>query len=159
MLVSTFLGETWVVSANTTAGGCLEGDDPDCPQDRGALFNINSSTTWQDVGIFELDAAANLPDYQSIYNNGNYGQDSLGFGFGSADGVIVDDMVIAAYGTKEWYMGNLGLTSRPTNFTSFEDPQTSLLSALKEQRHIPSLTFGYSAGNEYRKLQGQLARG
>lgn len=148
-----------MVSANRTAGGCLMGDDQDCPQDRGALFNINSSSSWQDVGIFQLGAEANLPDYTSIYNNGNYGQDSLGFGFASGDGVTLDNMVIAAFGTKEWYMGNLGVTSRPTNFTSFEDPQTSLLSALKEKRHIPSLTFGYSAGNEYRKLQNPLHRG
>ena len=152
MLVSTTVGETWVISNNNTQGGCLPSDSPNCPQSRGALVNVNASSTWRDQGIFSLGDELNLPDYNypNNYNNGDYGLDDLGVGLPGAGGVTLKNQVVAALATKDYYLGNLGVTSRPTNFTAFDDPHTSFLSSLKNQKHIPSLTFGYSAGNQYR---------
>ena len=127
------------------------GTDPStCSQSRGYLVNVNTSTTWQDQGIFELGLELNLPDYDGPYENGDYGLDTLGFGLTASDGVSLDGMVVAAIATKSFYLGNLGVTSRPTNLSSFNDPRTSFLSSLRQQNKIPSLSFGYSAGAQYR---------
>ena len=151
VLVSTTVGETWVISKNATVGGCLARDPPNCPQSRGLLVNVNTSSTWQDQGIYALGVELNLPDYTNDFVNGNYGLESLGLGLPGSGGVTLDNQVVAAISTKDFYLGNLGVTARPTNFTTFDDPQTSFLSSLYERGHIPSLTFGYSAGNQYRE--------
>jgi Eukaryotic aspartyl protease len=44
----------------------------------------------------------------------------------------------------------LGLNPRPTNFTDLNHPQTSYVSLLKEQNYIPSLSYSYTAGAQYR---------
>ena len=145
------MGETWVISNNNTQGGCLSGDPSSCPQSRGGLVNVNASSTWQDQGIYGLGVEVNLPDYINNYDNGNYALESLGLGLPGSGGVTLDGQVVAALATKDFYLGYLGVTSRPTNFTTFDNPHTSFLSSLKERGHIPSLTFGYSAGNQYRE--------
>ena len=153
VLASTVIGESWVISDNNTQGGCLEKVDSDnCPQSRGGLINVNKSSTWQDQGIFALGVELNLPDYGGQFDNADYGMDSLGLGLPISDGITLNNQVVAALATKDFYLGYLGLTSRPTNFTGFNDPKTSFLSSLKEQDHIPSLSFGYTAGNQYRML-------
>ena len=112
---------------------------------------MNESSTWQDQGIYALGDEINLPDYVDNYDNGDYGFDTLGIGEPSSGGVTLDNQVVAVLATKDFYLGNLGVTSRPTNFSQLNDPHTSFLSSLKEQSHIPSLTYGYSACNNYRK--------
>lgn len=151
VLISTTAGETWVVSKNDTQGGCLSGDPTNCSQSRGGLFNVNASTTWNDQGLFGLGDEINLPDYGGAFDVGDYGMDSLGVGLPGSGSVTVNNQVVAAIATKDFYLGNLGVTSRPTNFTQFDNPRTSFLSTLRNQSKIPSLTFGYSAGNQYRK--------
>lgn len=146
------MGETWTISANTTQGGCLPGDPSNCAQLRGGLVNVNDSTTWQDQGIYALGDEVNLPDYTTGYDNGDYGFDTLGIGEPGSGGVSLDNQVVAVLATKDFYLGNLGVTSRPTNFTQLNNPHPSFLSSLKAQGHVPSLTFGYSAGNQYREL-------
>ena len=49
----------------------------------------------------------------------------------------------------------MGLNPRPTNFTTFNDRATSLLTLLYEQNLIPSLSYSYNAGAQYR-LNGVL---
>ena len=124
-------------------------------------MNINDSTTWKEQGIFALGVELNLPDYTSGFDNGNYGMDSVGLGLPNGGGITLNNQVVGAVATKAFYLGNLGVTSRPTNFTGFNDPHTSLLSSLREENHIPSLSFGYTAGNQYRlkKVFGSLTLG
>ena len=153
VLISTNLGETWVISANKTQGGCLEGQDPaDCAKLRGALFNMNTSTTWNDQGIFGLSTDQNLGDYNGPFDVGDYGLDSLGLGLPGANGDLdQQDMVVAALATKDFYLGFLGVTPHPTNFTQFNDPHASLLSKLKQENKVATLSLGYTAGAPYRK--------
>jgi len=47
-------------------------------------------------------------------------------------------------------MGLFGLTPRSKNFTSFNDPVPSFMQSLQNQSKIPSLSWGYTAGNQYR---------
>lgn len=42
------------------------------------------------------------------------------------------------------------LGPKPTNFTSFNNPQPSFLWSLKNESYIPSLSWGYTAGAQYR---------
>lgn len=53
-------------------------------------------------------------------------------------------------------MGNFGLNPKPTNWTSYEDSAPSYMTQLKEQNLIPSVSFGYTAGAQYR-FTGVLA--
>ena len=51
---------------------------------------------------------------------------------------------------KEFFLGILGVNPRSTNFTTFDDPVPSFLSSLKQNKMIPSLSWSYTAGNQYR---------
>lgn len=157
VLVSTTVGETWVISANSTQGGCIKTDPSSCNWDRGVLYNMNKSTTWQDQGIFALGDEVNLPDYDGPFDVGDYGFDSLGLGLPGSGGLTLDNMVVSALATKDFFIGNLGLNPAPTNLSeNFDDPRPSFLSSLKSQGHIPSLSYGYSAGNQYRESNLQV---
>ena len=63
--------------------------------------------------------------------------------------------------SPDYIVGTLGLNPRPTNFTSFNDRATSLLTLLYEQNKIPSLSFSYNAGAQYRlnEVLGSLTLG
>ena len=66
-------------------------------------------------------------------------------------GPRVHDQVIATIATEDFYVGTIGLSSSPTNFTNLTSPHASLLTLLKEENKIPSLSYGYTAGGRYRK--------
>ncbi len=93
----------------------------------------------------------NLPDYVGHYDNGDYGFDNFGVGLPGSGGVSLDNMVVSALATKDYYLGYIGVTDHPTNFTEFDDPHPSFLSTLKSTGKIPSLSYGYTAGAQYRK--------
>jgi hypothetical protein len=69
--------------------------------------------------------------------------------------------VVAEISTGDYLIGMLGLNPRPTNFSTFNDPQPSYLSLLYEQNIIPSLSYSYSAGAKYRnnEVLGDLILG
>ena len=140
-----------MVSANKTQGGCTSADPSSCPQSRGALVNVNQSSTWQDQGIYEFTVELNLPDYIDNYDAGDFGLDTMGLGLPGSNGTQEPNMVVSAFATKDFYLGYLGVTNHPTNFTEFDDPHPTFLSTLKAQNKIPSLSYAYSAGAQYRK--------
>lgn len=98
--------------------------------------------------MFELGAERNLNFTES--DNGNYGNDTLTLGYDGSGGPSLDRQVVAGIATKHFYLGYLGLTPRPVNFSETES-SSSYLSNLKDQSKIPSLSFGYSAGAYYRE--------
>ena len=138
------------MSANKTEGGCSESDPSTCAQTRGGLFNINASTTWRDQGIYGLGLEPNIQDYLDEYDTGDFGFDILGVGPAGDTKDDVDDQVVAALATKDYDVGFLGVTDYPTNFSEFDNPHPSYLSTLKAQSKIPSLSYAYSAGAQYR---------
>ena len=142
---STTVPETWVVLDD----GCIASDPPSCPEDRGRTFKKNASSTWQGKRIYGLGVELNL-GYRTD-NAGDYGFDTLALGYRGSGGPSLDGQVIAGIATKDFYLGSIGLTPRPINFTA-EDTSPSLLSNLKSENLIPSLSFGYSAGAYYRRL-------
>lgn len=144
MLASTTVPETWVVGH-----GCIPTDPSDCPNSRGSLYDNSTSSSWEFKANYQLGVELNLG--YTDYANGGYGYDKLGTGYPGSGGPTLDHQVIAAIDTKEYYLGMLGLTPRPINFT-WDEQTPSFLSSLRNQSIIPSLSFGYNAGAEYRML-------
>ncbi len=145
VLASTAVPETWVIDKR----GCTSQDPSNCAASRGHTFNPNTTTTWKDQGLYGLGAETNLP-YTSNFDDGDYGFDTLGLGYSGSGGPALDHQVVATVATKDFYLGNLGLTPRPVNFSSFDNPSPSFLTSLRNQSLIPSLSYGYNAGAQYR---------
>ncbi|KAK6501382.1 hypothetical protein TWF481_009222 [Arthrobotrys musiformis] len=141
VLPATNWQETWVVSAESCLGRSAE----DCADLRGATFNVNTSSTWNDQGLFNTDLAKDL-GYNAI---GNYGLERLGI-TNVDSGITFNDQVVVSIDSSDWYLGLFGLGTQPTNFTDFNNPQPSFLTTMYNQGLIPSLSWGYQAGAIYR---------
>ena len=127
--------------------GCTPQDPPNCAFNRGGLLYINGSSTWQDKGLYTLLFEQNL----GFEGNGEFGLDTLTLGLPGTGAPAVTHQVVAGVATKDFYIGTLGLGPHATNLTTLNDPQKSLMSTLKEQRLIPSMSWAYTAGAHYSK--------
>lgn len=158
-LISTAGYQTWAVLPQ----GCTSSDPPTCGISRGGEFRPNESTTWvannvTSKGIFSLGLELNL-GYAG--NNGEYGYDTVALGWQGSGGPSLDQQIVAGIATKQFYLGIFGLNPRPSNFTSFNNPIPSYMSNLRKKSLISSLSWGYTAGNQYRlnKVLGSLTLG
>ena len=167
VLVSFIAEETWVISANKTQGGCLATDPSSCAQARGGLFSTNSSTTWQDKGIWGLPIELNLQGYTSIDEAGDFGFDAMGLGLAGSGGIRFQSQTIAAIATKDYYLGHLGLNRDRVNFTDYRlghvspltdynNGEVSFLESMKASGNIPSMSGAYSAGAQYSKAYAMI---
>lgn len=159
VMISTAGSQTWVVLPD----GCTSLDPPDCITSRGGVFYANQSSTWRknnvtSNGMFSLGLESNLG---FIGNNGQFGYDTVRLGWQGGGGPSLDEQILAEIATKQFFLGVFGLNPRPTNFSNFSDPSPSYMSNLKEKSLIPSLSWSYSAGNQYRlnKVLGSLTLG
>ena len=152
VFVSNEISTTWVVETQ----GCTVGDTT-CINGRGLLFNPDTSSTWSQYGFFALGAEVNLGSTSS----GRYGNDTVGLGIQGSGGPSLPDQIVAAFSTDDFYLGFLGVNPAATNFSLQEQGKASYLTTLKNQNLIPSLSFGYTAGNKYRLKQvlGSLTLG
>ncbi|TID19109.1 acid protease [Venturia nashicola] len=154
VLPSTKGSETWV----PVPEGCTTTDPPNCPSIRGVQpfngnspsgFLINQSTTWEEQGLYaiQLDTALN---YKA---NGHYGKDVLALngGNGSSGGVSLPKQMVAGIAAKDYLLGILGLGIQPTSFSSSSTPVKTFMDQLKDNRLIPSLSYGYTAGASYQQ--------
>lgn len=158
VLISTAGYQTWAVVPE----GCTPSDPPSCAVLRGGKFLTNQSSTWTrnnvtTNGTFTLGLELNL-DYSG---NGLFGYDTIGLGWQGSNGPSLDQQIVAGIATKEFYLGIFGLNPRPSNFTNFNHPVPSYMANLRERSMIPSLSWGYTAGNQYRlnKVLGSLVLG
>lgn len=159
VMISTAGSQTWVVLPED----CTSLDPPDCLTSRGGEFYTNRSSTWRknnvtSNGIFSLGLESNLG---SIGNNGKFGYDTVRLGWQGSGGPSLDHQILAGIVTKQFFLGVFGLNPRPTNFSNFSDPSPSYMSNLKDKSLIPSLSWSYTAGNQYRlnKVLGTLTLG
>ena len=149
---STAGQETWVLNPE----GCTSNDPSDCAYLRGVLpfangtnssgFDIPSSSTWDAIGIYTLDAQESQLGYQG---NGLYGFDSVVLG-NDTGALKQTRQVVATIADKSYYLGQFGLGPKSINFTTFNDQIPCYMSDLASSGKIPSLTFGYTAGAAYR---------
>ncbi|SLM40392.1 Aspartic peptidase domain [Lasallia pustulata] len=147
VFVSTPGFQTWVVLPQ----GCTASDPADCSTLRGGEFLTNQSTTWalrngSVNGFFELGIEKNL----GYTGNGEFGYDTVALGWQGSGGPSLQQQIVAGIATKGFYLGLFGLNPRPTNFSNFDDPVPSFMTNLKSRSMIPSLSWAYTAGNQYR---------
>lgn len=76
--------------------------------------------------------------------------DTVTFGWPGSGGPTLDRQVLAGFATKDFYIGNLGITPHPVNFTDFFNPQPSVLGSLRNKGTISSSSYGYTAGAYYK---------
>ncbi|KAE9961413.1 hypothetical protein BLS_002152 [Venturia inaequalis] len=154
VLPSTRGSETWV----PVPEGCTAADPSNCPSIRGVQpfngnppsgFLINQSTTWVDQGLYAIQLETAL-NYEA---NGHYGKDVLALngGNGSSGGVSLAKQVVAGIAAKDYLLGILGLGIQPTSFSSSSTPVKTFIEQLKDNKLIPSLSYGYTAGASYQQ--------
>jgi hypothetical protein len=96
-----------------------------------------------------------------LSGNGYYGFDTINPGLPGSGLPTVQNQVIAGIGTNDFWLGSLGLSPYSFNFTDFSEPQPSLLSTFFNQSLIPSLSWSYTAGANYKNppVLGSLTLG
>ncbi|KAK4179594.1 aspartic peptidase domain-containing protein [Triangularia setosa] len=131
---------------------------PDCAVSRGNLFDINESSSWEDVGRYGINQnGVGLGAHLGYDVAVQFGLEKLGIGLNGPD--FEDQAVGAMAAAAPFYLGIFGLSNQPMNFTSLGNTSSpSFLTTLKDQKKIPSLSYSYTAGAKYRLKQvyGQL---
>ncbi|KAL8907643.1 MAG: hypothetical protein Q9207_001295 [Kuettlingeria erythrocarpa] len=150
VLISTTCPQPWAIDPI----GCATTDPPECPNRRGNIFYKNSSSTWQDKGLYGLDEELNL----GYTGNGNFGLDSITLGYPGSGAPTIGHQLLATIATRNFDVATWGIAPRTTNLTrpgqkpvtfASEDAYPSLLSTLKVESKIPSISYGYTAGARY----------
>lgn len=102
-----------------------------------------------------------LEDNLGLDTTGNAGFDTATLGWQGSGGPSMSHSIVFNIADSKYWLGEFGLNPRPTNFTTFVDPQPSFMQSLKTNNTIPSLSYGYTAGNQYRfdKVFGSLVLG
>jgi hypothetical protein len=91
-------------------------------------------------------------------NNGDYGYDIMGLGRpGNGNITLTNKQVVAAVATKDFFLGYVGLAERQVGAARMGKPP-GLLTSLNDENHIPSRSYGYTAGAAYRKSGNALMR-
>ena len=82
-------------------------------------------------------------------------------GIQGSGGPSLPNQIVGAFSVDDFYLGFFGVNPASTNFTQQEQGIASYMTTLKNQNLIPSLSFGYTAGNRYRLKQvlGSLTLG
>ncbi|KAF2691548.1 acid protease [Lentithecium fluviatile CBS 122367] len=151
---------TWLVDAELCKNNKTLEEYDSCSEARGLVYRRNDSTTWNDVGNYELDTF--LEQRVGLSGNALYGNDKITLGWSGDAGATVDNQSIAGFITDDFSLGSLSLSPRPTNFTDYNNPVPSLLENLRNMSEpIPSLSWSYAAGayNLSPKVYGSLVIG
>ncbi|KAL8707211.1 MAG: hypothetical protein Q9220_007705 [cf. Caloplaca sp. 1 TL-2023] len=154
VFISTASQVSWIVLEGQ---GCRT-NDATCASARGGLFNMNASSTWRPNGFWQLGNERNL----GLYANGLFGNDTIGLGIQGSGGPSLPDQIMAAIGTEQIYVGMFAVNPKRTNYTGItEQGQASYMTTLKQENLIPSSSFAYTAGAQYRlkKVLGSLILG
>jgi hypothetical protein len=154
VLPATHISETWVISPD----GCIITDPSDCQSARGGdVFNgqapqgflTNQSSTWKEAGLYNLAGEDNFANYTA---SGIYGYDVVGLNGGnSSGGISLPNQLVSSIATKAFFNGVLGLGVQPVSLSSAAAAVTGFMVNLFNDKLIPSLSYGYTAGAVYRK--------
>ncbi|KAK5015054.1 hypothetical protein LTR39_002820, partial [Cryomyces antarcticus] len=155
LLPATGQSSMWVVLPEGCAGKNID----NCGYNRGFEFSINASSTWADIGVYQLALEQEL--FLGYSGNGHYGFDTVTMGWQGDSLPTLYREVVTGIATTEFFLGSIGIEPRSVNFTTFNDPQPSLLQSLRNESKIPSSSWGYTAGayNNIPKAFGSLTLG
>lgn len=81
---------------------------------------------------------------------GRFGYDTVALGVIGNDGPSLDHQVVAAVADYPFWFGVFGLNPAASNFTDLNHPIPSYMANLKSSGQVPSISYGYTAGNQYR---------
>ncbi|KAG9240664.1 aspartic peptidase domain-containing protein, partial [Calycina marina] len=145
-------------------GGCIATDPSSCFSDRGGFYTPSLSTTQVNN---TADPTTNIYPIALDERLGYLGKAALGFdtvtlGWPGSRGPTLINQTVGGFITKERYFGSFGLLPRAANFTAtFDHPIPSYMQNLVSQKKIPSTSWSYTAGNQYRlnKVLGSLVLG
>ena len=113
-------------------------------------FQSNETSTWQEKPGTELLEESFLNATSSAL----YGVDVVGLGPKASAGLTLSSSLIAGVSTEPFYLGSLGLKpalTTPINTSKAYVSTATLMTQLKDQNLIPSLSYGYTAGAIYSK--------
>ncbi|KAK4506800.1 hypothetical protein PRZ48_000533 [Zasmidium cellare] len=152
-LVSTQANTVITVGAD----GCPSFYPSNCNDLRGQLFLPNESITWVANSVYNLGIEQNL----GMDPDSDVGFDTVTLGWQGSGGPSVQRATVFNLASPDYWIGAFGLRPDPANFTNQNDPQLSFMQQLVNNNTIPSLTYGYTAGNQYRlsKVFGSLVLG
>jgi hypothetical protein len=73
----------------------------------------------------------------------------------------ISNQLVGDVASKDFFLGVFGINPASSNLSNHTDPIPSYMSNLRAQNLIPSLSYGYIAGNQYRfsKVFGSLTLG
>jgi hypothetical protein len=150
ILISTAASQTLVVFP----GGCTSSDPPNCVELRGGEFLSSESGTWAknaadittNTYFLQVDS---LPGFNGT---GEYGFDNIALGGLDSDGPTLTNQTVVGITDANIYLGLFGLNPSVSTFGDSGDSTNSYLRNLKTQGHIPSISWGYTAGNQYREF-------
>ena len=148
LLPSTAAYNTWTVDADI---GCPSQAGSNCVKTRGGTFKSESSLTWLNNSIYSNQLESKLGIDITAY----YGWDTVTLGWPDAaqPPPAVQHSVMQNYADAKYWTGMFGLNPRPTNFSTLASPQESIMGLLKNNNTIPSLSWSYTAGNQYRRFR------
>ncbi|KAF3007621.1 hypothetical protein E8E13_008241 [Curvularia kusanoi] len=155
VLPSTSSQQIWVVNRKGCTWNSGNKTNPteefsdDCDQSRGYVFDPKDSSSWETEGFYELWVGGNF----GLEGRGDYGFDNVGLGIPGEEGPTVQNTTIGSLINYDHWLGHLGLHPKPTNFSKDMvdvPPVPSYMTKLFEQGSIPSLSFGYTTGVQYR---------
>ena len=119
-----------------------------CNESRGGLFDVTRSSSWQVLGNYSLDLEVDLVEEHSAL----YGLDTIALGFDkSVGGPALNSQIISVLATDDYYMGVFGLGHQGTNISNFHEPYPTFLKKMRNESLIPSLSWAYTAGAQYRE--------
>ena len=133
--------------------GCIASYGADCTNIRGGEFHLNQSSTWVtntanlSSNIYDLEVDSSL----GIYGKAELGFDDITLGWQGSGGPSLQNQTVGGFAAPDFWLGFLGLSARASNFTSFDNPIPSYMQNLRSQNMIPSTSWSYTAGNQYRK--------
>lgn len=128
--------------------GTLTGGNLDAFVASGYQSNVTSS--WQEKPGLEIQDES----YLNVTSSAQYGVDVVGLGPDASAGLTLSSSLIAGVPTEPFYLGSLGLKPARTTVVNQSKAYAStatLMTQLKDQNLIPSLSYGYTAGAIYSK--------
>ncbi|KAK6434036.1 hypothetical protein LTR95_009779 [Oleoguttula sp. CCFEE 5521] len=154
VMPSTAGYNTWVINGT---GGCPAYYVPDCNNIRGFTYDWSKSVTYQPLTPYGTEIESNL----GLDTTGDAGYEDITLGWQGSGGPKVDHSVLFAIADSNYWIGIFGLNPLPTNFSTLNSPQPSFMELLYNSSGIPSRSYGYTAGNQYRfnKVYGSLTLG
>ena len=167
VLISTAGSQTWAIlpegcTANDTAIETIEHRFPtNCSIMRGGEFEPDKSSTWNNNtatanALFPLLLDSSILNYTAA---GLYGSDNVTLG--GPGGPSLDKQAVAGIETAQFYLGLFGLNPQTSTLPDATIPLPDFISQLNQSGFIPSLSWSYTAGNQYRQgpFYGSLTLG